>query len=125
MKKSTIVDNYYLPGFPKQLFDTSTVQSVPIAWTVVVNKMFKKGYGTYIELKDPLNVGEVVEMGHSKTTYKILKMEKVTTTGRIYKIAKTDGTAIAEFHYDDVEVKSKARITNRRSFQQQLSLIFD
>lgn len=125
MKKSTIADKYFLPGIPKSILDLSRLQSVPIAWTVVTGKMFKKGDKAFIELKDPLNVGEIVEMGPSKTKYKIMKTEKVTENGRLFRVARVDGFQIVQFHIDEVTINSKVRITNRRSFDQKLSIIFD
>lgn len=106
-------------GLDMSTHDLSLMSSVRVAWTVVTDKMFKKGSRTFIGLKETLNPGEVIQTGNLKVKYKIVNMESISKSGWfLYCIKRVDGNYIASIDIDNSNVKDKVRITNRRTFNQ-------
>jgi hypothetical protein len=112
------------PGIDYTIFDMNRLQAVPIAWTSIHTPIYKSSVNmSFIGLKENLNAGEVIEFNGLQ--YKIVKRERSNKSGRIYRIKRTDGAQITGVDVTHSKVGTKVRITSRRSYEQQLSLIFD
>lgn len=100
-------------GIDKSLYDNNYAFSNKIAWTKVTKDPFKNFSRTYIELNGNLNVGDIIQSRYSPTMYKVLKIVKITPTGRLYKIARTDCYPFVQTDFDNLKKGRKLKIKNR------------
>lgn len=120
------MDNLFkLPGINYSILDTGPVHTVPIAWAKVTHKIFIEKGKKLVGLDQNMHTGEIIEMGISKTKYRIKRMLRMEAKGRIYWVERIDCEPISQFNSDDAPKGSKVRIVNRQSFKQQIDLIFE
>lgn len=112
------------PGVNYTIFDTNMLQTVPIAWTVVTHPIWKSSvHVSYIGIKENINAGEVIEFSGVK--YRVVIRKRVRGKGNVYRIKRLDDVTISSVDVNNSKAGTKVRLCSRRSYEQQLSLIFD
>lgn len=112
-KDKIIIRRESLPGVDKSIYDYSYAHSVPVVWTKVTISAYKTFNRGYIGLKDNIRVGEIIQPNNTNSTYKIMKVERVTEKGNLYKIARTDGYPLVAVDLDNLIVGRKIKIITR------------
>lgn len=115
-------------GFDLSFNNLEMLSSVKMVINKVTAVIYKEKFISYIGLRERMDNGDVIAVGHYKVLYKIISHKAVTTKkGNIYRIKRVDGSNITQFDIDAVEVGQKVLVTNRKTFRQIFDdfLIFD
>ena len=107
-----------LQGVQKSFNNLEMVSSVRVTVTKLTSKIFKKKGIAYIGTREPLSVGDVIQVGNFSILYKVVKHQsKTEDKGNVYRIKRVDGFNITGLDIDGTEVGQKVIIKNRRSYQ--------
>lgn len=108
-----------LPGVDMSIIDLSAVHTVRINVTEVTNIMYKIGRQTFIGIKEPLDVQDIIQVGGLGLKYRVRKLEKMTDrNGYIYKVKRLDGASTTQLDIDAIHLGQKVRVVSRRTFEQ-------
>ena len=121
-KNKIILKKDSLPGVDMSISDFTQVHTITVVWSKVTKKMYKKSGQTFIGLKDKLNAGEVIKVGCNGLFYRIIKLTEYTDReGFMHRLQRIDGNLTTSTDMDAIDVGDKVKITNRRSFEQQIN----
>ena len=115
-------------GFDLSFNNLETLASVKMVINIVTFPIFKVKRKSFIGLKERMDDGDIIEAGLFKKLYRIIHHAKVDPyKGNIYQIERVDGASITQFDIDQVKVKQKVKVKNRKSFETLFNdfLIFD
>lgn len=120
-----VFSNRRREGVDLSIIDFNQVNSVKIVVTKVVKTMYTEKLKTYIGTKDPLQPGEVIQVGNLGLRYKIVSPTKhiVPSGGFLYRIKRIDGASITNTDLSAVAIGQKVKIKSRRSYKQQFDQV--
>jgi len=119
--EKVIIRRENLPGVDKSIFDHSYAFSTPIVNTKVSIDAFKVGRTGYVGIKENLNVGDIIKPVNTDTTYKVMRILRVTEKGNIYKIGRTDGYPLVAIDLDNLVEGRKVKIKNRAGVRERFN----
>jgi hypothetical protein len=89
--------------------------------TKVVKQLFQKQNISFIGVKNPLQVGEVIEVGDLSLSYKIVSFKEMLPQGGfVYRVKRTDGSVIGQTDINNAPKGAKVRMKSRRSIKQKI-----
>lgn len=117
MQQDIILKRNLLDGVDKSVSDYSMLASVKVTWTIVTEKMFKKGKFAYIGLRDRVGENEIIQVGSSGIKYRVIKAVRFPgKKGNIVMLKRIDGFNVTSVDINATSVGKKARIVSRKNF---------